>query len=258
MEKNLTLGQLADSLEKSPDTMRKHFVRTAKRLPELFPDKAFSVNRPVSDEQAAILSARKRPDAAKAKKKARLEQATFSVFVAEPSPAPEPPAVEAKPEITPAAEAYEAMSAPQPNEAPAPGHTRRPWAFWLILAAPTLASVRNMYHVTGDIAGDGVDAALLTVVLAIAAPGFIYAGVRAGWAVFLAIVLVAFESFCNLTRIYGGLMGVGTTGNPTRFLGLVCDIFGSGSHWTAVVLGGITALFIAAVQYAAIFELNRK
>lgn len=127
-----------------------------------------------------------------------------------------------------------------------------------LLIAPTAASVGNMYHITAALTGNHADAVLLTVVLATSAIGFVVAGIRSWWSIALAVLLILFESFCNLTRIYGGLMGVGTTWNPTRFLGLVTDIFNSGSHGTAVALGAFTAFFIAAVQYAAVFELNRK
>lgn len=128
----------------------------------------------------------------------------------------------------------------------------------LLLVAPTAASVNNMLHITEALAGNYLDAVLLTVVLSVSALGLVLAGVRSGWTLMLAVVLIAFESFCNLTRIYGGLMGVGTTGNPTRFLGLVTDIFNTGSHGTAIAVGAFTAFFIAAVQYAAVFQLNRK
>lgn len=101
------------------------------------------------------------------------------------------------------------------------------------------------------------DAALLTAVLCLSAPGFIVAGVGRWQVLGFALVIMAFEAFCNLAVIYGGLMGVGTTGNPTRFLGLVCDIFGGGSHSTALALGGIAAGILAAVQFTAIYQLKK-
>jgi len=64
--------------------------------------------------------------------------------------------------------------------------------------------------------------------------------------------LTAFDS-----RIYSGLM-IGGKFGTSEFLGRVCDIFNSGSHYTAVCLGGLTALLLAAVQYVSLFELNRK
>lgn len=155
-----------------------------------------------------------------------------------------------------------APPAPKPVEVPRPAPRRawtvRQYILLLLLLAPTSASVGNMYRITAHIAGNSTDAGLLTSVLACSAIGFVIAGIRSMWAISLAVLLIAFESFCNLTRIYGGLMGVGQTGNPTRFLGLVTDIFGSGTHQTAIALGAFTAFFIAAVQYAAIFELNKK
>lgn len=127
-----------------------------------------------------------------------------------------------------------------------------------LLIAPTAASVGNMHHITAALTGSEFDSWLLTVVLATSAIGFVIAGIRSRWSIALAVLLILFESFCNLTRIYGGLMGVGSTWNPTRFLGLVTDIFNTGSHGTAIALGSFTAFFIAAVQYAAVFELNKK
>jgi len=142
---------------------------------------------------------------------------------------------------------------------PAPRPVKKQTALLFVpLIAATAASVGNMYHITRALAGSAFDAWLLTSVLSTSALCFILAGMRSAWTIALAVLLIAFESFCNLTRIYGGLMGTGTTGNPTRFLGLCTDIFNSGSHGTAVALGAFTAFFIAAVQYAAVFQLNRK
>lgn len=146
-----------------------------------------------------------------------------------------------------------------PNMAPA----RREWGWreFVLLAlafAPALASMRNMRNITHAISGNETDAVLITAVLSMAPVGFIVAGVRGRPVIGLSVLLILYESFCNLTRIYGGLMNVGKSGYPTRFLGLVTDIFNSGSHGTAIALAAFTAFFIAAVQYAAVFELNKK
>jgi hypothetical protein len=125
-----------------------------------------------------------------------------------------------------------------------------------LLVAPTAASVTNMYKVTGDITGEPITAALYTVVLSITALGFTLSGIRSWVTVALAVVLIGYESFCNLTRLYYGLMG-GVTGNPTRFLGTVTSIFESGSHGTAIVIAAFSAVMLAAVQYTAILEINR-
>jgi hypothetical protein len=149
----------------------------------------------------------------------------------------------------------------EPGQDTAPARREWGWRQWVILfllIAPTLASLRNMYNVTYLLSESSIDAALLTVVLSISALGFVVASGRTWYTLCLAGLLILFESFCNLTRIYGGLMGVGANWNPTRFLGLVTDIFGSGSHQTAIFLAAFTAFFIAAVQYAAVFELNKK
>lgn len=127
-----------------------------------------------------------------------------------------------------------------------------------LMIAPTAASVENMYSVTFSLSASAHSAIFLTAVLSVSALGFVVAGVRNWYTVGLAALLIAYESFCNLTRIYGGLMGNGHTGNPTRFLGTVTDIFGTGTHGTAIFLGAFTAFFIAAVQYAAVFELNKS
>lgn len=131
------------------------------------------------------------------------------------------------------------------------------WVPYGLLVAPTVASVHNMFVVTRDLSGNWFDAVALTVVLSVSALGFVWYGARTWYTIALALLLIGYEAFCNLTRIYGGLMGVGGTWNPTRFMGLVTDIFGSGTHYTAIVLGGITALFLAAVQYAAVIEINK-
>ncbi len=154
---------------------------------------------------------------------------------------------------TPAQVRQEVVSKRTPEK---PNRIRRALLISLLIA-PTAASITNMFHVTREITGEPITAALYTVVLSVTALGFTLAGIRSWLTVLLAVVLIGYESFCNLSRLYYGLMG-GTSGNPTRFLGTVTDIFGSGSHGTAIVIAGFSAAMLAAVQYSAIFELNKR
>lgn len=120
---------------------------------------------------------------------------------------------------------------------------------WLYIpaAAATIASVNNMhlifYHITS---GETFTAWVFTAVFAGSAFCFIASG-----STWLPIQIVTwftilFEAFCNLTGVYYGMLG--KTGTPTRFLGMVTDIFNSGTHMTAICLGVFMALIIASVQ----------
>ena len=196
----------------------------------------FDSNRELSPEQVEVLSRSKRAKRdAKPRETKQIIRTESTIGVNQPAPAVE--------------------------NTPTPGLAKFDWRAPLLIAlmiAPTAASVENMYSVTFSLSASAHSAVFLTAVLSVSALGFVVAGVRNWYTVGLAALLIAYESFCNLTRIYGGLMGNGHTGNPTRFLGTVTDIFNTGTHGTAIFLGAFTAFFIAAVQYAAVFELNRK
>lgn len=133
----------------------------------------------------------------------------------------------------------------------------RSFILGFLLVAPTAASVTNMYDVSYSITQEAVTAGLYTTVLALTAMGLTIAGVKSWVTVGLSLILIGYESFCNLSRLYFGLMG-GVKGNPTRFLGTVTDLFDTGSHGTALIIAGFSALMLAAVQYAAIFELQKR
>ena len=195
----------------------------------------FDSNRELSPEQAEILSRSKR-----AGKEVRPRETKTIIRTPAQHTVNQPaPATEAMP--------------------PAPGRAKPTWILYVLLIGPIVASWHNMYLITHDLSGTVYDAVALTAVLSFSAIGFVWYGVQNWYVMALAGLLITYESFCNLTRIYGGLMGSGTpTGNPTRFIGLVTDIFGTGTHGTAIFLGAFTAFFIAAVQYAAVFELNKS
>ena len=139
--------------------------------------------------------------------------------------------------------------------------TRKGWQtalLALLMLAPAAASVQNMYHVTHDISGDWFAAVCLTAVFSAAPFMFVLSGVKSRATGALVFFMVLYEAFCNVSRIYGGLTGFGKGGFPTRFLGLVTDIFNAGTHGTALVLSVIMAILAAGTFYAAYSEINKN
>lgn len=134
----------------------------------------------------------------------------------------------------------------------------RTFLLYALMAIPAVASIQNMHRVTFDIAGHEFTAMLLTGLFSASPFLFVLAGMRNRATVALVGILIAYECFCNFTRIYGGLTGFGHNGFPTRFLGLATDIFNSGTRYTALTLAGIMSAMAAAVFYVAFSELNKK
>lgn len=126
---------------------------------------------------------------------------------------------------------------------------------YFLLTASTAASVYNLLQVTLELA-DLFSAVTLTVVLSAAAVVFVSVGIQSPLTRFVVVLLIGYEAMCNTVRIYGGLTHWGE-GTPNVFLRTVTDVFGSGTFETATFLGAFTALLIAGVQYAAVFEINK-
>lgn len=129
---------------------------------------------------------------------------------------------------------------------------------YVLMAMPAAASIQNMYTVSADIAEHRFTALLLTGLFSATPFLFVLAGMRNDWTKALAGVMIAYECFSNVTRIYGGLTGFGRGDFPTRFLGLVCDFFNFGTYATAKALAIIMAAMAAAVFYAAFVELQKN
>lgn len=234
--KRMNITELAEAYGRKPDTL---WRKAKKELPHPSGGKWSLYSELTEDEQRILLG-----------------------NASAPRPAISAPAKPAPPKQIIRTDSTIPVHQPAPavENTPAPGRAKIAWRTPLLIGlmvAPTAASVENMYSVTFSLSASAHSAIFLTAVLSVSALGFVVAGVRNWYTVGLAALLIAYESFCNLTRIYGGLMGNGHTGNPTRFLGTVTDIFGTGTHGTAIFLGAFTAFFIAAVQYAAVFELNK-
>ena len=71
-------------------------------------------------------------------------------------------------------------------------------------------------------------------------------------------VLMIWEGFCNLTRIYAGLINFDQNAFPNRFVQLVSDIFDSGTKGTALALSGIMAALALVIFFAGYIGLNKK
>lgn len=229
------------------------------KLRRMFPGERFALDTELSADHLSALSVDRRTNGKRASEKSN-KPGNIAGNVAEPKKQPQP-----KPQPAPEPEWVEIVvdkPAPEPEQEEETWTQEQERPFYrralliCLLIAPTAASVTNMYTVTGDITGEPITAALYTVVLSVTALGFTLSGIRSWLTVFLAVLLIGYESFCNLTRLYFGLMG-GVSGNPTRFIGTVTSIFESGSHGTAIVIAGFSAAMLAAVQYTAILEINR-
>jgi len=125
-----------------------------------------------------------------------------------------------------------------------------------LLVSPTIASVRNLYAVCLSVMGEVIGAAALTVVICVTGGALTYIGIKNKLSWFLVGAVLAFETLANVTIIYDGLMG--GIGNPTRFLGVVTNIFNTGTHGTAIALGVSAALLLVGAQFASLTELNKK
>lgn len=148
------------------------------------------------------------------------------------------------------------------NDVPPPPLSKpnkfRRWILYCLMAIPALASIQNIHGVTFDITGHLFGSVLLTGLFSAAPFLFVLAGVKNAATRILVALMVIYEAFCNLTRIYGGLTGFGKGGFPTRFLGLVTDIFNTGTHQTAIFLAVVMSIIAACTFYAAFFELGKS
>lgn len=161
------------------------------------------------------------------------------------------------PSPNPPADVQETPPGPKTTQAKAINPKVRQRILFALMAIPAAASIQNMYAVSFDIVDQRFAAILFTGLFSAAPFGFVLAGIRSGWTRVLTIALIVYECFSNFARIFGGLTGFEKDGNPTRFLGLVTDVFGSGTHWTGVVLAGIMAAMAAGVFYGAFNELEK-
>jgi hypothetical protein len=128
---------------------------------------------------------------------------------------------------------------------------------WGVMLSPAVASFQNVLRVTSDITNEQTPALLLTIAFVCAPFVFVYVGLKSRVIMALTVVLIMLEAFCNTVRIYGGLTGFGHRGNPTRFLGIVCELFNTGTYETATVLAGIFSSLAACVMYAAYSQVRR-
>ena len=133
----------------------------------------------------------------------------------------------------------------------------RSWILYMLMVIPAAASIQNIHGVTIDISRHESTAILLTALFSGAPFLFVLAGMKSLVTRGLTAALIGYECFCNLTRIFGWLTDFGGVGYPTRFLGLVTEVFNSGTHYTALALAALMSLLAASVFYVAYNELNK-
>lgn len=128
----------------------------------------------------------------------------------------------------------------------------------LLMLLPVFGSFQNIYVVTGHLMDTWVASMTFTILFSVAP--FVLTWVGVGRVVrFLVVpVLMIWEGFCNLTRIYAGLINFDQNAFPNRFLQLTCDIFDSGTKGTALALSGIMAALALVIFFAGYIGLNKK
>lgn len=158
---------------------------------------------------------------------------------------------------TPDIKKHEAsISLPDANERWA-GFTKA-WPQLAIMALIAVASFGNMIEVFSGMTGEVLTAYALTIAYMAAPFVFIYKGMAGAWVKALVYTLIAVEVFCNSMRIYGGLTGFGGSGNPTRFLGLICEFFGSGTYGTASLVSVLFSSVAAWLMYTAFNSIKQQ
>jgi hypothetical protein len=157
-----------------------------------------------------------------------------------------------------------AVAATQPTAEDAKPKAAQPaeWPMWAIMLACTLATVQNMATVTGNVFNGDMWASWTLTALLSAVPFVVSLQKSVSTpAKALVAALVVVEMFCNMTRIYAGLTNFDTPGYmgyPTRFLGMVTDMLGSGTYPTARVLGASIALIVAGIFAVSFHAINKK
>ncbi len=137
-----------------------------------------------------------------------------------------------------------------------PGNARKA-ILYTLMAVPAIASLNNMFTVTGHITESLMASVLITALLSGAPFALVIAGIRNYLTGALVVLMIGFEVFCNTAQVYGGLTRFGLDGYPTRFLGLVTELLGTGTFITARVLAFFMAALIASIFYASYREINR-
>jgi hypothetical protein len=218
-------------------------VATEAEMSALYPVGNARTKKPPKENKAVIL-----PDA-----KTETETPQPDILP-QPETAPE---TEKPKDITPGVKAETKPETEIKAEAKRKRTAGQTGILYVCMLVPAIASVQNMWAVTSDISGHISMSVLLTSLFSAFPFAMTLAGVstKAGRA--LVGVMIVYEAFCNFMRIYGGLTGFGKDGYPTRFLGIVTEVFNTGTYPTAIVLAFIMAALCAGVFYVSFNELKK-
>lgn len=128
---------------------------------------------------------------------------------------------------------------------------------------PTVASISNVYRIAHMMSDNPFTAKMITVVLSATALLFVAANLRNWFSVLVVLGLICFEAFCNLAATYRALIGTAMygdhlSGKVSDFLDTVTSVTNSSFQGTAVFLGAAVGIALAAVQFAAFFEIKKS
>lgn len=172
-------------------------------------------------------------------------------------PAPAVPTPTAKPQRTRSIAVQNQQSSTDTKQTAIVQGKWRDGILYTIFIAATVASAENMFYTISQFALDTFSAGALTIVFALTAIGFTAAGMQRDTTIYVVAALVAFEAFCNVANIYGGLYNFATDTGST-FLMRVQSIawFLTAKH-CATCIAFFAGGCIAAVQYIAIKEIRQ-
>ena len=214
------------------DTLRARWNSLSRMRPDLFAH-PFDRNAPLSPEQIELLT-----------KTAKEGKAQTPVLVIEGLPKVAAPTI--IPEVKPRKNYGQII------------------ALAVAFVLPTVASMSNTYKVSHYLSNDATTSLCIMLVLSATPVLFMMGNVSRAvyWAVGGGVILV--ECFFNLSATYIALMGGMTyifgqpTGVCSPFLDTVCRVTNGGYQQTALWLGLVVAVSIAATQLAAFYELKKR
>lgn len=137
-------------------------------------------------------------------------------------------------------------------------------ALFLAFLLPTVASMSNTFKVSHYLSNEETTSKVIMLVVSGTPILFMLGRVNKYIYFIVGGAVILLETLFNLSAVYISLMDgmtyiFGTpTGKCSPFLDTICRVTNSGQQGTAIALGLIVALCLAAVQLSAFYELKKR